>query len=111
MPFEKGHKHSSKPRLFEQTLRRAIAQDDGAKVRACIDKMLDLAAAGEAWAVRELADRLDGKAAQSITITDKGDAQDLSTEEILERIAAIRRGITAGTAGPQTSGDEPSSVH
>lgn len=55
-------------KLFAATLKRAIAQDDGKKVRAAIDKLLDLAEAGEPWAIKELADRLDGKASQSVDL-------------------------------------------
>jgi len=67
MPFEVGNKLAARPRLFDQALRKAIAQDDGKRVRECVEQMLTFAAAGEMWAVRELADRLDGKPAQSIT--------------------------------------------
>jgi hypothetical protein len=53
---------------FKSALRRAIAQDDSKRIRDAAEKLLDLAAAGEPWAVRELADRTDGKAAQSVTL-------------------------------------------
>ena len=55
-----------KSKRFLAALDRAIAQDDGKKVRDAADKLLDLAAAGEAWAIKELADRLDGKPAQTV---------------------------------------------
>lgn len=71
MPFrpgESGNPEGSKDRAaFVRTLNRAIAQDDGKRLRASIEKLLDLAAAGEKWAVEMLADRLDGKPPQSIT--------------------------------------------
>ncbi len=51
-----------------QTLERAITQDDGKRLRGAAEKLLDLAEAGEPWAVKELADRLDGKVAQSLTL-------------------------------------------
>jgi hypothetical protein len=60
---------NAKGRLFNSALKRAVVQDDGKRLRATAEKLLDLAAAGEAWAVRELADRLDGKAAQGIQLT------------------------------------------
>lgn len=69
MPFEKGNQLGAKPRIFDQALRRAITQDDGKKVRECIDKLLELAASGEQWAVLMLAERLDGKAVQQVAGT------------------------------------------
>lgn len=59
-----GQQDSERP--FRDALRRAIAQDDGKRIRATAEKLLDLASSGEAWAVKELADRTDGKATQSI---------------------------------------------
>ena len=56
-----------KQKLFEAALQRAIAQDDGKRLRATAEKLLDEAAKGEPWAVRELADRLDGKPHQSVS--------------------------------------------
>lgn len=53
-------------RPFRAALRRAIAQDDGKRIRETAEKLLDLAAAGEPWAVKELIDRTDGKPAQTI---------------------------------------------
>jgi hypothetical protein len=60
-----GQQDTERP--FREALRRAITQDDGKRIRATAEKLLDLAAEGEAWAVKELADRVDGKVAQQIT--------------------------------------------
>ena len=69
----KGNKNGAKEnRLWGDTLRRVIAQDKKDRVRAAIEKMLDLAADGESWACKELADRLDGKAIQQIAGIDGG---------------------------------------
>jgi hypothetical protein len=56
---------------FKAALDKAIAQDPQA-LRKAADKLLAMAADGEAWAVKELADRLDGKPAQAITGKDGG---------------------------------------
>jgi hypothetical protein len=55
-----------KHKLWDGALRRAITQEDGARLRQAAEKLLDQAAAGEAWAIKELADRLDGKSPQAI---------------------------------------------
>lgn len=78
MPFEPGKsgnpsgqkKHELQ---FRAALTRALAQDNAQRLRDCVEKVLTLASNGEPWAVQFLADRLDGKAAQSVTLA--GDAE------------------------------------
>lgn len=88
---------NGKGKLFSSALKRAIAQDDGNRLRAAAEKLLDLAAAGESWAVKELADRLDGKSVQSVEVADTRDVSELTTAEILSLIAAER--AIAASAG------------
>lgn len=83
MAFEPGNDYAKKGKLFSDALRKAIAQDDGKRVRACVEKMLDLAADGEQWAVKELADRLDGKAVAAISGPDGGPIQ---VQEVVRKI-------------------------
>jgi hypothetical protein len=64
-----GNQNAAKSRVFSDALRRAIAQDDGKRIRDAAEKMLDLAAQGEPWAVREVFDRLEGKPAQGVTVS------------------------------------------
>ena len=59
-------------RPFLEAVERAIAQDDGKRLRSAAEQLLSLAADGEQWAVCALADRLDGKPAQIITGADGG---------------------------------------
>jgi hypothetical protein len=68
-----GNKYATKEhRQWQNALNRAIAQDDGKRLRDSAEKLLDAASTGEPWAIRELADRLDGKPAQQIQV--QGDA-------------------------------------
>lgn len=67
-----GNNNAGKNKPFWRALDKAIAQSDGQKLRDAAEKLLDAAANGEAWAIRELADRMDGKAAQAITGADGG---------------------------------------
>jgi len=75
MPFAPGQSGNPeggrihKQKRFFNALDRAIEQEDAKRLRAAAEKLLDLAAAGEAWAVQMLADRLDGKAAQQVQMT------------------------------------------
>ena len=70
-PF--GNNNATKNKLWSDTLRRAIAQDDRNRLWRAAQNLLDQAASGEQWAIRELADRLDGKAQQINTIDAIGD--------------------------------------
>lgn len=67
-------------------LRRAIAQDNGKKLRGAVDKLLTLAEAGEPWAVKELFDRTDGKPHQSTStlLHSRRDVRELSDAELME---------------------------
>jgi hypothetical protein len=79
-----GNQNAAKSRAFYGALQRAIAQDDGKRLRDAAEKLLDLAAQGEAWAVKELADRLDGKSAQSVTVA--GDPENPLAIQKIERV-------------------------
>lgn len=71
-----GNQNAAKGRLWNDALRMAIAQDDRARVRKAIERLLDLAAEGEPWAIKELADRLDGKPVQQ-TVLENSDGSPL----------------------------------
>lgn len=61
--------NAAKEKKWYEALDRAIKQDEGQRLRAAAEKLLDLAAAGESWAVRELGDRLDGKPKQQTEVS------------------------------------------
>jgi len=71
-----GNQNATKGRLWNDALRMAIAQDDRVRVRKAVEKLLDLAAEGEPWAIKELADRLDGKPVQQ-TVLENSDGTPL----------------------------------
>jgi len=79
-----GNQNAAKSRLFEQTLKRAIAQDDGARLRKAAEQVLDKAAQGEPWAIGMLADRLDGRPSQQIV--GAGEEGEHLFSEIVRRI-------------------------
>ena len=93
---------------FLAALMRAVAQDDGQRLRAAAEKILDLAAAGERWAAEMLADRLDGKPTQVLDVnTNVRNATELPDCE-LQRIAA---GGSAGTAEASVGTETPTQLH
>jgi hypothetical protein len=71
-----GNRNAVKNKLWSDTLRRAITQDSGDRVRRAAERLLDSAAQGEQWAIKELADRLDGKPAQSAALGLFGENQE-----------------------------------
>jgi hypothetical protein len=63
-----GNTNASKGKVWNDALRRAIASDQGARVLKAAQRLLDEASNGEPWAIKELADRLDGKPHQETLI-------------------------------------------
>ena len=63
-----GNQNAAKGKIWINALNRAIAQDDGVRLRAAAEKLLDLASEGNVPALKELGDRLDGKATQQIDL-------------------------------------------
>lgn len=74
-------------RRWSETLNRAIAQDDGKRLRAAAEKLLDIAATGEQWAVKELADRLDGKPKQQTELSGPDGGAIETVSKIVREIA------------------------
>lgn len=68
-----GNENSSvNNRLWANTIKRAIAQSDPDRLRRIAERLLTEAEEGKPWAIRELGDRIDGKAPQAITGGDGG---------------------------------------
>lgn len=62
-----GNRNAAKEnRLWGETIRRIAVQDDAKRLRAVAEKLYDAAEQGDVSAIREIGDRLDGKAAQPI---------------------------------------------
>jgi len=76
-PGESGNPSGTSPaKPFLDALNRAIAQDNGKRLRNAAEKLLTAADAGEPWALQMVADRLDGKPKQQTELTGK-DGKDL----------------------------------
>lgn len=60
------------PKPFLDAITRACKQEDGRRLRQAAERLLSLAADGEPWAIKELADRVDGKAVATVDATVKG---------------------------------------
>lgn len=88
-----GNQNALKGKVWNDALRKAIAQDDSSRVRRAIEALLDKAAEGEQWAIKELADRLDGKSMQGVELKNpEGEVfktshgMDLDAKSLIEKI-------------------------
>lgn len=67
-----GNQNAYKHKPWADALRRAMARYEGGKENALnliADQTVKLAVSGEQWAIKEIGDRTDGKAAQSVTVS------------------------------------------
>ncbi len=69
MAAPQGNQNATKNKPFWDMIQRIIAQEDGKRLRKAGERLFDLAAEGEPWAVQMLADRLDGKPHQSTDVS------------------------------------------
>ena len=67
-----GNVNALKNKPFADALARAIAQDDGVRLRAIAEKLLNMAADGDLGAMKELFDRTDGKSTMILAGPDGG---------------------------------------
>lgn len=65
----KGNQNAAKGKMFYEALRKALTQDSK-KLNDVVDGLIEAAIAREPWAVKELIDRVDGKAIQAIENAD-----------------------------------------
>ena len=63
-----GSRNAAKSRMFYDALRKQLVQNPE-KLDKVTDVLITAATNGEAWAVKELIDRMDGKAIQAQEIT------------------------------------------
>lgn len=82
-----GNQNGKKGKLFYNQLRIALVQEDSRKLRNIADKLVAAAEQGEPWAVKEIMDRVDGKAVQATEISgvDGGEIELKQIEFIIKR--------------------------
>lgn len=80
-----GNQNGKKGKLFYNQLRIALVQEDSRKLRTIAQKLVDAAEQGEPWAIKEVIDRVDGKAVQATEISglDGGILETLNTINIV----------------------------
>ena len=64
----KGNNNATKNKLFYDRIRKALTQEPH-RLANIVDKLIEEAENGEAWAVKEIMDRMDGKAVQQTELS------------------------------------------
>jgi hypothetical protein len=83
MAAPEGNQNAVKSkRLFNSALKRALTQGPE-RLDKVVETLITLAEQGESWAVKELIDRVDGKAPQPVVGDDESDP--ITVREILIR--------------------------
>ena len=82
-----GNQNGKKGKLFYDQLRVALVQEDKKRLRNIAEKLVKAAENGDAWAIKEVIDRVDGKAIQATEISgvDGTDLANLQTINIVLR--------------------------
>src|SRR4051812_44987150 len=114
MGFEKGNKHgkgNKGAKLIEEALRRAIAQEDGKRIREGVEKLLDKFSQGDLAAFYAVSDRIDGRPTQQVDMNVTREVRDMTEQEILERLASIGSGAIAGAASDKESKGKSKKLH
>lgn len=61
-----GNKNAAHDKPWSAAIRKAILANDGKQLRAIADKVVAKAVEGDMQAIKEIGERLDGKAVQAI---------------------------------------------
>ena len=69
MGAPKGNTNSAGRGEFRNALRKALANHGKSRLPKIMESLLNAAESGEAWAIKEIAERLDGKAPQAVSLT------------------------------------------
>jgi hypothetical protein len=90
-PF--GNANGAKQRMFYDKLRLVLTQDP-TRLRKIAEQLVSKAEEGEAWAIKELIDRVDGKSVQAMTVANEDGSPLLAGI----RVEFIRPGSTPSAA-------------
>lgn len=114
MAAPKGNRNAAKGKWWNEAVRKAVSRpsdqkdDEGKPVKQLdliAQKLVSEALDGNIQAIREVGDRLDGKAPQEVELNDKTDHTG-SNLDLANRLAwIIRRGIEEGSRGDGDGGD------
>lgn len=80
--------------MWRDAIRRAVLADDGKRLRAIAEALLDKAASGDVPAIKELGDRIDGKPDQMIGVGQDPNAAPMTVKHVVTLIHSDAGGNT-----------------
>ena len=106
-----GNQNAKKGRLFGDTVKRYALADNGIALRQVTEALFKVACEGDVPAIREIADRIDGKVKQVIVHEGDEDAplvvQTAESAALAEKIRGILHAAAEHVIGEGSSADEP----
>ena len=72
-----GNTNATKNKPWAEALARVNIQSDGAKMRSLAEKVWEMALEGDPQAIKEIGERHDGKASQTMDVTHRGGLAEL----------------------------------
>lgn len=118
MGFQKGNqfaKNKTNPKEFADMIRLAVKDTEGdkTKLRLIAEKLTTLAVDGDLQAIKEIGDRIDGKAAQTVhnTNEDVTSFATLTLAELAARTAEALAEVKRGDSVETGESSEPAEIH
>jgi len=84
-----GNKNATKNKPWSEAIYKFSVQNPD-KREKIIEKLFEMAAQGNMQAIKEIMDRVDGKALQAISVNDADDIAELPTEALWERLRELK---------------------
>lgn len=78
-----GNKNAVKNKPWSDAINRALLAENGRKLRLLADKLIERALEGDIPALKEVGDRMEGKAAQALCGPDGGAIQIEKIERVI----------------------------
>lgn len=115
--WKKGQSGNPKGRQPEQLFKTALklalecGNEGGGRLRTVAEKLADAAAKGEPWAIKEVADRMDGKAAQQLNVSKTSSFEEMSDDQLAELADAVRQEIFGSASDEAGAGADAETRH
>ena len=100
----KGNNNAGKARSWAEAIDKALKQSkDGMpqKLRALADKIIDMALDGDMAAMKEIGDRVDGKALAHVHVTGDLGLGDMTNQQLDTRLQELHNGIRESEQGSE----------
>ena len=88
----KGNKNATKTRIWAEAINKVLIRSDEGKKQKLVklaEKLVDSALDGDMTAIKEIGDRVDGKALASIELTGSLQISDMSDAQIDQRLEEL----------------------